>query len=190
MLKRMLGAAAVLALGAALPAHATTVSLAPDATWHAFDVSDVLSENQGLGWFDFNSPTGEALQFTIDVAAGQSVKLTVTDAGFAGDVFEIFDNGLSLGLTSSVPADGAGVDVGLNFDAALGNASYSRGFFYLGAGSHTITGFLSQSAVDAINSTVGAISATPVPLPASVLLLFSGGGLMSLFARRRKTAAA
>jgi hypothetical protein len=190
MLKRMLGAAAVLALGAALPAHATTVSLPPDSTWHAFDVSDVLSADQGLGWFDFNSLTGEALEFTINVPTGQSVMLTVTDAGFAGDRFEVFDNGASLGLTSAVPADGAGLDVGLDFNAALGSSSFSKGFFFLGAGSHTITGLLSQSALDAINSTVGAISATPVPLPASALLLFSGGGLMSLFGRRRKTAAA
>lgn len=190
MLKRMLGAAAVLALGAALPAHATTVSLAPDSTWHAFDVSDVLSADQGLGWFDINSLTGEALEFTIDVPTGQGIMLTVADAGFAGDRFEIFDNGISLGQTSAVPADGAGADVGLNFDAALANTSFSRGFFFLGAGSHSITGLLSQSAIDAINSTVGAISATPVPLPASLLLLFSSGGFMSLFARRRKTAAA
>ncbi|HTU58892.1 MAG TPA: hypothetical protein VMF89_10675 [Polyangiales bacterium] len=180
----------MLALGAALPAHATTVSLSPDASWHAFDVSDVLSADQGLGWFDISSFTGEALQFTINVPTNQTVLLTVTDAGFAGDRFEIFDNGLSLGLTSAVPADGAGLDVGLDFAAALANPSFSSGFFYLGAGSHTITGFLSQSAADVLNSTVGAISATPVPLPASVLLLFSGGGLMSLFARRRKTVAA
>lgn len=190
MLKRMLGAAAVLALGAALPAHATTVSLSSDSTWHAFDVSDVLSADQGLGWFDFNSLAGEALEFTIDVPTGQGVMLTVVDAGFAGDRFEVFDNGTSLGLTSDVPANGNGVDAGIHFDAALGNSSFSKGFFFLGAGSHTITGLLAQSAVDAMNSTVGAISATPVPLPASLLLLFSGGGLMSLFARRRKTAAA
>jgi hypothetical protein len=177
----------MLALGAALPAHATTVSISPDSTWHAFDVSDVLSADQGLGWFDIGSFSGEALEFTIDVPTGQTVMLTVTDGGFAGDRFEVLDNGVSLGLTSAVPADGAGVDVGLDFDAALADASFSRGFFFLGAGSHTITGFLSQSAVDAINSTVGAISATPVPLPAGVLLLFSGGGLMGLFARRRKS---
>ncbi len=102
MLKRMLGAAAMLALGAALPAHATTVSLSPDSTWHAFDVSDVLSADQGLGWFDINSLTGEALEFTIDVPAAQTVMLSVTDAGYAGDRFEVFDNGVSLDLTSAV----------------------------------------------------------------------------------------
>ena len=88
MLKRMLGAAAVLALGAALPAHATTVSLSPDATWHAFDVSDVLSADQGLGWFDIGSLAGEALELTIDVPTGQTIMLSVVDAGFAGDRYE------------------------------------------------------------------------------------------------------
>jgi len=187
MLKRMLGAAAVLALGAALPAHATTVSISPDGSWHTFDVSDVLSADQGLGWFDFS--TGDPLEFVINVAAGQGVMITVTDAGHAGDRFRVFDNGAPLGETSAVSADGAG-DVDLNFDAALADASFSRAYFFLGAGSHTLTGELSQSSSFVLNSTVGALSATPVPLPASLLLLFSGGGVMSLFARRRKTAVA
>jgi hypothetical protein len=188
MLKRMLGAAAVLALGAALPAHATTVSFSPDGNWNTFDVSDVLSNDNGLGWFDFN--TGDALEFVINVAAGQSVLLTVVDGGYAGDRFQVFDNSVLLGETSAVAADGAGTNVDLNFAAALANANFSRGSFTLGEGLHQITGLLSQSSLDALNSTVGGLSAVPVPLPASLLLLFTGGGFMSLFARRRKTAAA
>ena len=190
MLKRLLGAAATLALAAALPAHATTVSLAPNGSWHAFDVSDVLSPDN-LGWIDVNTaPDFEALDFTINVAAGQQVLVTVLDAGWAGDRYEIFDNGQSIGLTSAVDPNGNGVNVDLNFAAALANSSFSRGFFVLEAGFHTISGLLTQGSVDGLNNTVGAISAAPVPLPASLLLLFSGGGLMSLFPRRRKTAAA
>jgi 5'-nucleotidase len=187
MLKSLLGAAAMLALAAALPAHATTVSITADGTWHAFDVSDVLSSDQGLNWFDID--TGDLLEFKIDIAAGQSVQLAVTDAGFAGDRFEIFDNGVSLGATSVVPADGGGAYKGLDFYGALTTSSFSSAYFYLGEGSHTITGLLLQSALDPVNSTVGGLSAAPVPLPASLLLLFSGGGFISLFARRRKKAA-
>src|ERR1041384_2017670 len=119
MLKKIFGAAAVLALACALPAHATTVSLSPNGAWNAFDVSDVLSNDQGLGWFDIN--TGDALSFTVNVGANEQLALRVVDAGYAGDRFEVFDNGVSLGLTSDVPADGNGVSVGLNFDAALAN---------------------------------------------------------------------
>jgi len=190
MLKKMLGVAAVLALGAALPANAATVAVSPDQSWHAFDVSDVLSADMGLNWFDIGSATGEALSFTINVAAGQAVQLTVVDAGYAGDRFEVFDNGNSIGLTSLVPEDGAGLNANLSFDFALSNASFSRGYFILGEGLHTITGSLFQSSLDSPNNTVGGLSVAAVPLPASLLLLFSGGGFMSLFARRRKTAAA
>ena len=189
MLKKMLGAAVVLALGAALPAHAATVSISPDLTWHPFDVSDVDSIAQDLNWYDFDS--GEALSFTINVAADQPVMLMVTDAGYAGDRYRVFDNGtLLLGETSAVPADGQGANVFLNFDAAMGSTNFSHGFFVLGAGLHTITGMLTQSSLDSPNVSVGAVSAAPVPLPASVLLLFSGGGLMGLFTRRRKPVAA
>ena len=188
MLKKMLGTAIVLALAGALPAHAATVSIAPDSTWHAFDVSDVASNDQGLRWYDFDS--GEPLAFTIDVAAGQTVLLKVVDAGYAGDRFQVSDNGTPIGVTSAVDPNGNGLDVFLDFDWALDSGSFSYGFFFLGEGFHTITGLLAQSSLDSPNVTVGAVSTAPVPLPASVLLLFSGGGLMSLFTRRRKPSAA
>ncbi len=157
MLKRMLGAAAMLALGAALPAHATTVSLSPDSTWHAFDVSDVLSTDNGLGWFDFNSLTGDALEFAIDVAAGQTRACSRWSTAATP----------AIASRSSTTACSLGLDLRRaggwrrhqcrisNFDAALANASFSRGFFFLGAGLHRITGLLSQSSLDALNSTVG-----------------------------------
>ncbi len=186
MLKKMLGTAVVLTLGSALPVHATTVSLAPDSSWQPFDVSDVLSNDQGLGWFDINN--GDPLKFTIDVGANKSVMLMVTDAGYAGDVFQVFDNGVSLGLTSDVPASANGLNVDLDFHAALASSSFSHGSFLLGAGLHTITGLLAQSSAEASNSTVGFLSAAPVPLPAPALLMISG--IAGLLMRRRKPVAA
>ncbi len=184
MLKKMLGAALALACVGAVPAYAETVALVPDGSWYQFDVDESVSPDGGLGWINLSN---DWLAFSLTVAAGHSVKLTVTDAGFSGDQFEVFDNGVSLGITPDAP-DSYPVSIGLNFDAALANGNYSHAFYFLGEGTHTITGKLAVSAQGGVpNTTVGALNVAPVPLPASLLLLLSGGGLLSLFSRRRKS---
>ena len=58
----------------------------------------------------------------------------------------------------------------------------------LGAGSYSISGALLQSAVDGsnvpFNATVGGISVTAVPLPASGLLLLGASGVLGAIRRR------
>ena len=188
MLKKIIGAALALACVGAVPAYAESVSLVPDGSWYQFDVDGELANDSSLSWIDLDN---DPLSFTLTVAAGQSVKLTVTDAGFSGDQFEIFDNGTSIGITPDAP-DSFPVSNVLDFDAALASGNYSHAFFFLGEGTHTITGLLSVSALnslgDPLNATVGALSVAPVPLPASFLMLLSGGGVLSLFSRRRKPA--
>jgi hypothetical protein len=189
MLKKFLGPAVVLAAMCAAPAHAETVSLS-DSAWYPFDVDELVSSDGGLDWITID---GEALAFSFTVAAGSAFNLFVTDAGFAGDQFELFDNGVSLGLTSDV-ADSYPTSVGTHFTLASESGNYSAGFFQLGEGTHLITGRLFASALDDVgdplNATVGALRVAPVPLPAAAWLLLSGGGLMGLFSRRRKPVAA
>jgi hypothetical protein len=191
-------AAAAAALALAAPAHATTVNLAADGQWNAFDVSDLDAASGGTEWIDNNdslSPDfGSALQFAFTVAAGTQATLTVVDGGFAGDRFTVTNHGTALGSTSVVPAQayGAGIpDVGTDFDAALANAAFSHANFTLGAGSYLIGGTLLQSVTfdgSPLNATVGAVklSVSAVPEASTTLLMLAGLLGIGFFARNRR----
>lgn len=162
-----------------------SVTLNADGAWNAFDVDNALSTSGNLEWIDLDSNT-----LSFDFTLTGSAYLKVVDGGFAGDRFNVFDNGNLLGQTS-VAVNTYPDSVGTDFDAALADANFSRGVFLLDVGSHSITGLLSQSALDdtstAINATVGAVSLTAVPLPAAAWLYLTGTALMGFISRRRKT---
>lgn len=187
--KSFLAAAMVSAV--AMPVGATTITLAADGQWQAFDVDNTYSISGGLEWIDLQSSAGyntdgSALDFKINLQS--AAVLTVVDGGFAGDQFKIFDNGLALGYTS-VPTNSYPNSVAANFDAALANPSYSSAEFFLSAGQHDITGLLSLSATDnsgtAFNATFGAVNLTAVPVPAALGLFLAGSGFLGVFSRRR-----
>lgn len=172
----------------ALSAQAQAITLNADSQWNAFDVDSDLSNSGGLEWIDLNN---DALSFDFTLTG--SATLTVVDGGSSGDRFQVFDNGSLLGQTS-VAVNSYPDSVSLDFDAAFANTHFSRGVFLLGAGSHSITGLLSQSALldfndqsSTINATVGAVSLTAVPLPATISLYGIGAGLMGLVSLRRKS---
>lgn len=172
------------ALLAALCGQAEAASLTADGAWNTFDVDDLSSASGNLEWIDLD---GNALSF--DFTLTESAYLKVVDAGFAGDRFNVYDNGVLLDQTSAVANTYPG-SIGLNFDTAYASDIFSKGLFLLGAGNHSITGLLSQSALDdsnlPINATVGAVSLTAVPLPAAAWLYLTGTALMGFVSRRRK----
>ena len=114
--------------------------------------------------------------FAVPVAT----TLTVTDTFKAGDQFQVFDFGASLGVTSP-PIGNA--DCGDDPVPCLADPNISKAVFPLGPGNHSIT---ISSLKDASGS--GYLQVTAIPEPAS-LLAFTLGGLAALVAarsRRRK----
>ncbi len=76
-----------------------------------------------------------------------AAQLQVTDAFSSGDVFQIFDNNILIGTTSTATS---GADCGNNPDTCFTNASMSKGTFNLADGSHSITIVPTQIASGAV----------------------------------------
>ena len=196
---------ALLITAVAAPARAADVALTTDATkrqsygaWQRFDVDDQHSRSGGVEWLDVMDPDGsfyKPVTFTFTIAEGSIGSLTVVDAGFAGDTYQITNFGNVIGATSAVA--GATypdvVDVGDDFLQALNTPSFSQVVFTFAPGDYRISGRLLQSVLDAdstpLNYTFGAVSLeiapVPVPEPATSAMLLAGLGCTGLLRRRR-----
>ena len=171
---------------AAAPASAGPIVL---DTWYEFAFTDTVTPATGCFPEDpagpFCIPSSGTPTTNLDAppwtfAAG-NVLLTVVDAFNNGDQFEIFDFGVSIGVTS---APGRADDCGDDPVPCLANAQMSKGFFNLGAGPHslTITPTLSPTGGGAAYLQV---SAAALPEPMTTLLLGSGLAALSLRRYRR-----
>jgi PEP-CTERM motif len=114
--------------------------------------------------------------------ASQGVNLRVTDVFESGDRFEVFDSGISLGLTS---APTLGADCGDDPVPCLADPNISQGTFFLLAGQHSIT----IRAVDAPSVTgTGYLVVQQVPEPGSLLMLGIAMLAAAIGTRRRSRA--
>jgi hypothetical protein len=176
------------ALGLATPVHSGPIPL---NTFLEFGFSTAGTPASGCDPADPNgafcipssgTPTGflNAPPWTFLAPAGGAI-LTVVDAFLAGDRFQIFDFGVSLGLTS-VPV-GSG-DCGDDPVPCLADPNISRGVFMLLAGAHsiTITPTLAPSGGGAGYLQVQAQG--QVPAPSSLSLL--AAGLLALYGARKR----
>jgi hypothetical protein len=173
---------------ATLATVSQAVPLAADGSWNTFDVDELSAASGDLEWIDiFNS--GAALSFDFNIAAGYQGTLTVVDGGFAGDRFLVTDASTVLGRTSA-PIASYPDSVGLDFDAALADSRYSQGTWVMGAGSHSVSGFMIRSlSIDGVplNATVGAVrlEVSAVPEPSALAMLLAGIGVLGFVSRRR-----
>jgi hypothetical protein len=175
---------ALFTVAAAVPTQADPVNL---NTFYEFSFTDpgVLARGcdpaDPLGAFCIPSggtPTSFAPAPPWTFSSPISILLTVTDAFDAGDRFEVFDFGASLGLTS---LPGTAVDCGDDPLPCLANPDISSRVFSLAAGNHSIT----IIPVSTLGGGVAYFSANPVPEPATLLLLSFGLAGLGVKARRK-----
>ena len=166
-----------------------------DGTWYQFVFN---AGGAGTGCFGgclstLNPVATDALAPPWTFSGDATV--TVLDLFIQGDTFELFDNLVSLGV-SSVPGDDN--TCANNIGCALADPDYSRLVVALGAGPHSLTISNLSSAIPSggaavfqvAPSTVTSPNPIPsaVPEPASLLLVASGvaGCAARLRFRRRK----
>jgi hypothetical protein len=117
-------------------------------------------------------------------APAQGAILTVTDAFFHGDSFDIFDSGVAIGATPFVAVGGTCAS---NPDICLADPLSSHAAFLLLPGAHAITVVPNASAFGGGSAY---FRVDPVPEPSTMLLLTTGlAGLLAYGWHRRRRAA-
>ena len=192
--RRAACALGTLAVGSLL--FATPASAGPIAvdTYYQFAFSDVGDPATGCDPADPAGPfclpsSGTLTEFltappwTFNSGATGST-LSVTDAFAAGDRFQIFDFGASIGFTSPFVV---GTDCSDDPVPCLADPGMSHGVFALASGAHSISIVLAEGGLGSgyllLEDGGGP---TAVPEPATLILLSTGAG-MAYYRRRRQS---
>ncbi len=159
-------------------ASSATIALDKGSAWTEFRFD---LEREGGSWLETNSNLG-VLSFTVSLT--EAGLLQVSDAYLAGDRFEVFSNGISLGLTS-VPLT-IGDDVDDDYDLALNDNRWSSGSWMLAAGDYKISGFVREMPQKMGRGALRVVDIPEVPLPGSFPLILGIGAAFGAVALRKR----
>ncbi|MEO8096202.1 MAG: PEP-CTERM sorting domain-containing protein [Acidobacteriota bacterium] len=173
---KTLGMAFLAMVGMALPSFATAITV--DGSYHEFGFSSVGPVvTCGGSCTGTTSPVAEQTSSPPWTFSGPAT-IFVVDLFLSTDRFEVFDNAISLGLTSVAVAGGA---CGGDIACSIADARYSRGSFGVGAGAHSLTiNFLSGQSGAAVFS-----ASNSVPEPGSLLSMGAGLAMLGVWSRRK-----
>ena len=166
----------------AKPAFATPIQA--DGSWYEFlfDAGGAATGCFGGCTATINPTASDPL--TAPWTFSGPAMVTVLDLFLSGDTFELFDNLVSLGISSApIGGGGCGNDIG----CALADPFYSRLVVTLGDGAHSLTITNVDSAVSGGGAAVFRVApSSSVPEPSSVWLIATGLAALVAGSRRRR----
>jgi hypothetical protein len=157
---------------AAISAPASATAITAGSGWQADQVNTAATPSINSAW-----------TFTV---AGPSV-FSVVDCCVVGDVYQLFDGGMSLLATSTFYA-GSGVQASGSYGSYWTNASYSKLAYLVGPGSYSFT--IEGNGAGGLPAGLGVRLDNAVPEPATWALMLMGFGGMGLMLRGRREAVA
>ncbi|MEP7355052.1 MAG: hypothetical protein ABI824_17630 [Acidobacteriota bacterium] len=145
-----------------------------DGIYHEFLALNLGGPVQGCAGLCLPSINPVGIDYSVDVPwtfTGPG-KLLVLDLFLSGDQYEVFDNGVSLGLTSAPgPELQCGLPALADIQCSIDTSNFSRGTYVLGSGAHSIT--INYLVTTSVHHSGAAIQLSDLPEPASGLTCFA-----------------